>query len=352
MKRIKNIFLILIIMFLFISIKSNVFASEIKLNVEETKERFINLKVNSDTKLDKIYIYKKNSGGRYNIFKLINAHNQKDVDCRISIDKLSSTGDTDIKVIAIQEGNKSVEKTTQIPKTNLKRTPIPSISQSSKVIRTPKTSDKDGMTNVKPTPSNTPKTKTPTLKTPTSKTPTPTPKTPSPSQKTPNPTSPSPSPTTPSKEKDKENPTPSTEEEARNKIAEVAEKEYKNNHHTNGKKYYQKLFNKKKTHSSGGWCSEFVAWCGNECGYIEAGIFPKCATSQQAIDFFKKHPGKFVKSKSYKPDKGDILITKSGGSLHSALVVVVSGSKVTYIAGGGSSVRKRTIKIGNGSIYG
>ena len=339
MKKNRNIIFGLIIIFLLIAEEKSIFASEITLISQENNERCVNLKVNSDIGMEKIYLYKKNSDGRYTIFMLVNAQNKNEFDCRISMDKLSSASDTEIKVVAIQDENNGGEKTITIPKFNSIRTPIPSISISP-TINSPKASNKGLMTTVKPSLSFTP--------TPTSKsTPTPTAST-----KQPKKTTSTPTPTSNQKPTDTgKNTKLSTEDEARDKIAKVAENEYKNNHHTNGKKYYQKLFHKKSTVAKGGWCSEFVAWCGNECGYIDAGIFPKCSSSDDVINFFKKHPGKFVKSRSYKPKKGDILITNDGEK-HTSLVVGVSGSKVTYIQGGGSSVRKRTIKIGNGKIYG
>ena len=35
------------------------------------------------------------------------------------------------------------------------------------------------------------------------------------------------------------------------------------------------------------WCACFVSWCGNECGYIEAGIIPKFSNCDSGVKWFK-----------------------------------------------------------------
>ena len=180
MKRNRNIIFGLIIIFLLIAKEKSIFASEITLSSQENNESCVNLKVNSDIGMEKIYLYKKNSDGRYTIFMLVNAQNKNEFDCRISMDKLSSSSDTEIKVVAIQDENNGGEKTITIPKFNSIRTPIPSISISP-TINSPKVSNKGLMTTVKPSLSFTP--------TPTSKsTPTPTASTKQPKKTTSTPT--------------------------------------------------------------------------------------------------------------------------------------------------------------------
>ena len=37
------------------------------------------------------------------------------------------------------------------------------------------------------------------------------------------------------------------------------------------------------------WCACFVSWCANQCGYIEAGVFPKFSGCEWGVDWFKQH---------------------------------------------------------------
>ena len=115
MKRNKNVILFFIVIFLFIIIEKNVLASEIDLKAESNYENFsnyVNIQVSSNVEMEKIYLFRKNNNGRYTIFKLINAHDDKKVDCRISFDKLSKTNDTEIKVLVVNKDKTNAEKTT------------------------------------------------------------------------------------------------------------------------------------------------------------------------------------------------------------------------------------------------
>lgn len=150
MKRNKNVILFFIVIFLFIIIEKNVLASEIDLKTESNYENYVNIQVSSNVEMEKIYLFRKNNNGRYTIFKLINAHDDKKVDCRISFDKLSKTTDTDIKVLVVNKDKTNAEKTIKISKIESNRKPIPSVSQTPKTPVAPKRS-KGGMTTVKPT---------------------------------------------------------------------------------------------------------------------------------------------------------------------------------------------------------
>ena len=153
MKKNKNVRLIIfILIFCFIVIEKNVLASEVDLKTTSNTENYANLQVSSDVEMEKIYLYRKNNNERYTIFKLVNAHEEKKIDCRISLDKLSKTNDTDIKVIVVNKDNTTVEKTIKIPKMESNRKPIPSISQKPEQPTTPKNSNNGKMTTVKPTP--------------------------------------------------------------------------------------------------------------------------------------------------------------------------------------------------------
>ena len=154
MKRNKYVILTFIFIFLFIIIEKNVLASEIDLKAESNYENFsnyVNIQVSSNVEMEKIYIYRKNNNERYTIFKLINAHNEKKVDCRISFDKLSKTNDTEIKVLVVNKDKTNAEKTIKISKIESNRKPIPSVSQLPKTPVVPKSSN-GGMTTKKPTP--------------------------------------------------------------------------------------------------------------------------------------------------------------------------------------------------------
>ena len=49
----------------------------------------------------------------------------------------------------------------------------------------------------------------------------------------------------------------------------------------------------------------FVCWCAGECGYIDSGVIPKLAESQNMMNWFKNH-GQW-KGKDYVPKTGDIV---------------------------------------------
>ena len=152
MRKKNRIILIFLFIFIIIAVEKKTLANEINLNIVNSNERFVNVQVSSDIEMEKIYLYQKNSSERYTIFMLVNAQNEKNVNCRISIDKLSITEDTDIKVIATQKDNGSVEKTISIPKMPSERTPIPSVSKTPRESLKPSNTNKVKMTTVKPIP--------------------------------------------------------------------------------------------------------------------------------------------------------------------------------------------------------
>ena len=36
------------------------------------------------------------------------------------------------------------------------------------------------------------------------------------------------------------------------------------------------------------WCACFVSWCANQCGYIDAGIFPKYSRCTKGVEWFQE----------------------------------------------------------------
>lgn len=53
------------------------------------------------------------------------------------------------------------------------------------------------------------------------------------------------------------------------------------------------------------WCACFVSWCGEQCGYLENGVIPKCSLCSDGAKWFQSK-GKFQDG-SYVPAAGDII---------------------------------------------
>ena len=82
------------------------------------------------------------------------------------------------------------------------------------------------------------------------------------------------------------------------------------------------------------WCACFVSWCADQCGYIEAGIIPKFASTKVGVVAFKNR-GQW-KSSSYEPSPGDIIFFDwdgDGAPNHVGIVERVDGGYVHTIEG-------------------
>ena len=54
------------------------------------------------------------------------------------------------------------------------------------------------------------------------------------------------------------------------------------------------------------WCTCFVSWCANQCGYVKAGIIPSYSNCRDTTRWFKaKHQWQNV---GYTPAPGDIIL--------------------------------------------
>lgn len=102
------------------------------------------------------------------------------------------------------------------------------------------------------------------------------------------------------------------------------------------------------------WCSEFVSWCANECGFVEAGIIPKYSYSGAGIRWFKEHgqwqPGGYV------PNPGDVIFfdwDRDGNSDHTGIVEYSDGATVYTVEGNvGDVCKKQTHSVNSRSIMG
>lgn len=102
------------------------------------------------------------------------------------------------------------------------------------------------------------------------------------------------------------------------------------------------------------WCACFVSWCGNQCGYIKAGIIPKFAVVGNGASWFKaRHRWA---SGGYSPKPGDVIFfdwNHDGVLDHVGFVEACDGKTVTTIEGNsGNACRRQTYRRGAASIAG
>jgi len=102
------------------------------------------------------------------------------------------------------------------------------------------------------------------------------------------------------------------------------------------------------------WCACFVSWCGNQCGYIKAGIIPKFAVVGNGASWFKaRHRWA---SGGYSPKPGDVIFfdwDHDGVLDHVGLVEACDGKTVTTIEGNsGNACKRQTYRRGAASIAG
>ena len=105
------------------------------------------------------------------------------------------------------------------------------------------------------------------------------------------------------------------------------------------------------------WCACFVSWCANECGYIDAGVIPKFAGCQNAVNWFSER-GQWH-DRSYTPKVGDIIFFdwESGGYTgtadHVGIVEKVVGNTIYTIEGNSDDqCKEQTYEIGYDEILG
>ena len=110
-----------------------------------------------------------------------------------------------------------------------------------------------------------------------------------------------------------------------------------------------------------GWCACFVSWCANECGYIDADLFPKFSGPEWGVYWFKQR-GQWV-GRQVTPAPGMIIFydwdnPETGGqdgvTDHVGIVSHVENGIIYTIEGNsiGDSCRECTRTIGNYQIMG
>ncbi len=102
------------------------------------------------------------------------------------------------------------------------------------------------------------------------------------------------------------------------------------------------------------WCACFVSWCGDQCGYIKAGIIPRYAGCDTGANWFKQRHR--WASGGYSPKPGDIIFfdyDHNGSMNHTGIVESCDGKTVTTIEGNsGNACRRQTYVRGSSQIAG
>ena len=102
------------------------------------------------------------------------------------------------------------------------------------------------------------------------------------------------------------------------------------------------------------WCACFVSWCGDQCGYIKAGIIPKYAVCGTGANWFKERHR--WASRGYSPKPGDIIFfdfEHDGEMDHTGIVESCDGKTVTTIEGNsGNACKRQSYVRGSSQIAG
>ena len=102
------------------------------------------------------------------------------------------------------------------------------------------------------------------------------------------------------------------------------------------------------------WCACFVSWCGDQCGYLDAGILPKFSYCDSGIAWFQER-GQW-QGRDYIPSPGNIIFfdyDHNGSANHVGIVESCDGSTVYTIEGNASdAVKQLCYSIENDSVIG
>ena len=102
------------------------------------------------------------------------------------------------------------------------------------------------------------------------------------------------------------------------------------------------------------WCACFVSWCGDQCGYLDAGILPKFSYCDSGIAWFQERDQ--WQGRGYIPSPGDIIFfdyDHNGSANHVGIVEYCDGSIVYTIEGNASdAVKQLCYSIENDSVIG
>lgn len=110
-----------------------------------------------------------------------------------------------------------------------------------------------------------------------------------------------------------------------------------------------------------GWCACFVSWCANECGYIDAGTFPRFSGPEWGVYWFKQRgqwldrqatpsPGMIIFYDWDSPETGG----QDGVTDHVGIVSYVEGDRIYTIEGNsvGDRCLERSRMVGHYEIMG
>ncbi len=102
------------------------------------------------------------------------------------------------------------------------------------------------------------------------------------------------------------------------------------------------------------WCACFVAWCADQCGYIDAGVIPKFAACVDGAAWFQERG--LWQDRSYVPRTGDIIFFDKqhvGETRHVGIVERVEGDVIYAVEGNSSDqCRQRSYPVGSDKICG
>ena len=102
------------------------------------------------------------------------------------------------------------------------------------------------------------------------------------------------------------------------------------------------------------WCAIFVSWVAEQCGFIQAGIIPRFASTSVGVSWFQSRG--LWQPRGYMPAPGDLIFfdwTGSGTPDHVGIVERVEGGIVYTIEGNSSDmVRRRSYQINSAAILG
>lgn len=102
-----------------------------------------------------------------------------------------------------------------------------------------------------------------------------------------------------------------------------------------------------------------MSWCANECGYIDAGVIPKCSGCVEGSQWFKDR-GEWTDN-SITPEPGMIIFfdwdkegsEQDGKADHTGIVEKVENGRIYTVEGNaGDSCRENSYPIGHYEIYG
>jgi hypothetical protein len=106
--------------------------------------------------------------------------------------------------------------------------------------------------------------------------------------------------------------------------------------------------------TSEAYSSEFVSYCAEKSGFVEAGVIPKYSKASEAVDWFKENST--FANQEYEPKAGDIAFYDTdgdGAADYSAIIISTSGNKFTTIENNVTdNIRQATYTTNNTRIVG